>query len=105
MVNTSSLSKFLKADHVKDDDIINFMTAGTIEFKEFKKDGKVETNPVLEMAVRVKGEDKIYTPNATTRGLLEKAWGNDTENWVGKQARITVIPGPNGKDMIVAKPI
>lgn len=105
MPNTSKLSKYLKAEHVKDGDIINFMDAGIITDKEFTQDGEKKINPVLEMNVEINGEKKIYCPNKTTCGLLSKSWGGDTEGWVGKQARITVIPGPNGKDMIIAKPV
>jgi hypothetical protein len=104
MPETSRLSKYLKADNVKDGYIINFMDAGVIIDKTFKKDGKDETKPVLEMTVEVNGETKTYSPNGTTVGLLSKAWGTSTESWVGKQAVITLIPAPNGKDMIIAKP-
>lgn len=105
MPNTSALSKFLKADQVKDGDIINFIDAGTIKDKEFTQDGQKETKPVLELTVEVNGERKIYTPNGTTISALNKAWTNNTEEWVGRQARITLIPAPNGRDMIVAKPV
>lgn len=105
MVMTSKLSKYLKAEHVKDGDIINFIDAGIIVDKEFKKEGKSEIKPILEITVQVNGETKTYSPNGTTVGLFNKAWGQDTEGWVGKQARITLIPAPNGRDMIVAKPI
>jgi len=104
MPETSRLSKYLKSDNVKDGDIINFMDAGVILDKTFKKEGKDEVKPVLEITVEVNGEVKTYSPNGTTVGLLSKAWGTSTEKWVGKQAFVTLIPAPNGKDMIIAKP-
>lgn len=105
MPNTSKLSKYLKPEHVKDGDVINFMDPGVIMPKKFTKDGVTEEKPVLEITVEVNGDRKTYTPNGTTLGLFNKAWGTNTEKWVTKQARITLIPAPNGKDMIVAKPI
>lgn len=105
MPNTSKLSKYLKAEHVKDGDIVNFMDAGTIEFREFNKDGKKETKLVLEITVEVNGEAKTYSPNATTVKILNEAWGSHTEAWAGKQGRITILPSPMGKDMIICKPV
>lgn len=104
MPDTTQLSKYLKTEHVKDGDAINFLDAGVIIEKEFKKDGKTEKRPVLEMTVEVNGNKKTYSPNGTSVALLNKAWGKNTEKWVGKQAIVTLIPASNGKDMIVAKP-
>lgn len=105
MANTAQLSKFLKAEHCKDGNIINFMDAGIISNKTFKKDGIEETKLVLELAVEVNGEKKMYCPNQTTVGILTKAWGQDTERWVGKQGRVTIVPSPLGKDMLIIKPV
>lgn len=107
MPHTSKLSKFLKAEHVKDGDIINFMDAGEIKDKDFKqKDGSSDIKPILELTVEVNGEKKVYSPNNTTIGILTKAWGANTEGWIGKQARITILPSPNtGREMIICKPI
>jgi hypothetical protein len=104
MPDTSKLSKFLKPEHAKDGDIITFLDAGIIVEKTFKKDGRDETKPVLEIAVKFKGETKTYSPNGTTVKLLTGAWGAATEKWVGKSAVITILPANNGKDMIIAKP-
>lgn len=105
MVQTSKLSKYLKADNVKDDDVLRFIDSGIIIDKEFKKDGKSDIKPVLEITVEINGETKTYSPNGTTVGLLSTAWGGDTEGWVGKKGKITLIPAPNGKNMIILKPI
>jgi len=103
MVDTSKLSKYLKVDNIRDGEVINFIDAGTIVEKEWKKDGKVEKKPALEITVEFRGEKKTYCPNGTSVGILTKAWGANTEGWVGKQARLNIIPAPNGKDMIIAK--
>lgn len=104
MPNTSVLQKYLKSENVKDGDIIKFVDAGVIVTKTFKKDGKDEARPALEITVNYKGENKTYSPNATTVKLLNAGWGTDTEEWVGKCAFLTILPSGNGKDMIVAKP-
>src|SRR5258708_4894386 len=103
--NTSKLSRFLKAEHCKDGDVINFMDAGIISDKEFERNGKKETNPVLELTVEINGERKVYSPNSASRGFFEEAWGFDTEKWISKQARITIAANNFGKKTILAKPI
>ena len=105
MPDTSTLSRFLKPEHVKDDDIITFLDAGTITEKEFKREGKVEKNNVLELNIEVKGNKRIYSPNSQSLKFLNAAWGTQTEKWVGRQARITLGLAPNGKETIIAKPV
>ena len=102
--DTSKLSKYLKPEHAKDGDVITFLDSGVIVEKTFKKDGRDETKPVLEIAVKFRGETKTYSPNGTTVKMLSTAWGTATEKWVGKSAVITILPANNGKDMILAKP-
>lgn len=107
MVNTSKLSKFLKAESVVDGEIITFMDGGVIMPREFRdsKTGIVETKDVFELTVKYQGDSKTYSPNTTTVKMLNKAWGTDSDKWIGKQARINVMPSAMGKDMIIAKPI
>ena len=106
MPDTSKLSKYLKPEIARDGDTILFLDAGVIADKTFKNDqGKDETKPALEITVKFKGENKTYSPNKTTVKLLSAAWGTETEAWVGKSAKITILPANNGKDMIIAKPV
>lgn len=105
MPNTNKLSIYLKADNLRDGTILTFIDAGEIKNKTFKKDGQDETRPVLEITVEVAGEEKTYSPNGTSVGLLSKVWGPNTEGWVGKKAAVTIIPSGNGKNMIIAKPV
>lgn len=104
MPDTSKLSKYLKPEHAKDGDVITFIDAGVIVDKTFKKDGRDETKPALEIAVKFRGETKTYSPNATTVKLLNAAWGTATEKWVNRSAVVSILPANNGKDMIIAKP-
>lgn len=105
MPNTSSLSKFLKASHVRDGDILTFIDAGVIVQKEFKKkDGSVDISPMLEMTVEINGDRKTYSPNGQSRKFLEEVYGNQTENWVGKQAVVMIGLANNGNEVIISKP-
>lgn len=105
MPDTSTLSKFLKPEHVKDGHIINFMDAGTITEKTFEKDGKKQINNVLELNVVVNGVKRVYSPNSQSLKFLNAAWGTQTEAWIGKQATIIIGIANNGKETIIAKPI
>lgn len=102
MPDTSKLSRYLKAENVKDGDVITFVDAGVIVEKTFKKDEPPK--PALEITVKFRGENKTYSPNGTTVKLLNAAWGTATEKWVGKSATLHVLPSNSGKDMIIAKP-
>ena len=105
MPNVNKLQKYLKADGCQDGDIITFLTAGVIESREFDKDGEKEEKDIFEILVLIGEDKKLYSPNATTRKLLSKAWGPDTEKWVGQKARISILPAPNNRDMIICKPL
>lgn len=107
MPDTNLLSKYLKADHVKDDDIIKFLDAGTIEEKEFKdtKTGKTKTNNILEMTVEVKGIQRVYSPNSQSVKFLSDAFGSNTEKWVGREAKVTIGLSNNKQNIIIAKPV
>jgi hypothetical protein len=104
MPDISKLSKFLKPDGCKDGDVITFVDAGKILTREFGQGVEKEEKEVFEVTVSLNGESKTYSPNATTRKILVKSWGTNTEKWVGKKARIAILPAPNGHDMIIAKP-
>lgn len=90
MPNINELDTYLKGDHVKDGDILLFIDAGKIEEKEFTKDGKVQKSKLLEMTVEVNHERKMYSPNKISRDKCSGAWGQDTAQWVGKEAVIHV---------------
>lgn len=106
MPDTSKLSKYVKTDNVRDGELLNIVDSGVITEKTFTKDGKDEKKNVLEITVEYRGEQKTYSPNGTTIGILNKAWGTKTEKWVARQIRVNLIPLPNGKgDMIIGKPV
>jgi hypothetical protein len=93
MANLGDLRKNLRKEDVQEGDVIAFIDAGEIKDVDFSpaQDGsKVET--VFQATVELpNGKQKIYTPNATTRGILGDKWGEDTETWVGKKATVKFI--------------
>lgn len=105
MVKTSELSLYLKAEQCHDGDIIVFVGAGKVVDKTFKEEGLDKKRRSLEIPVKLRGHEKIYTPNNTTINFLSAVWGEDTDNWVGKEARINLMPGNFGKMVIIAKPV
>lgn len=104
-------NEYLKADNVKQGQIVQFTNAGEIEVStqyRYKNQDGTEGDFVRSLVFRVKyeGEDKKLKISAASKSSLIEAFGDDTENWVGKKASIMVIPTPNGqKKMIVLVPI
>ena len=105
MPDISQLSKYLKPDACKDGDVITFVDSGKIIKKSFGQGEEKEEKDVFEVSVEIRGVLRTYSPNGTSRKLLAKAWGSNTEKWVKKTARLSIFPSPNGHDMLIAKPI
>lgn len=88
MPNLSKLSKWFKKGDVKNGDHIIFINAGELVSKDFN--GKPST--VLEIGVELPdGSIKTYTPNATTWKGLSEVWGSNTEDWIGKKAKVNFV--------------
>lgn len=111
MPNVNDLRSFLKADMVRNGDLIHFCDAGSITAKSFNKEGG-ESKPrdILEMDVMVGDTMKriSYSPNSTSRELLKAAWGPNTENWVGETGQVSLIEQLSfGKlvNVLIVKPL
>lgn len=93
MPNVHSLQTYLKVDHVKSGDVLKFVDAGQIITKDFKqKDGTSQKRSLLEIGVKIpNGEIKTYSPNSTSVKYLTEAFGPNTEDWVGKEARAVIV--------------
>ena len=74
------LSKFLTSEDVNDQDIILINDEGTEEEGQFGK--KYLFNVIHN------GEEKKLSFNATSIGKLIEALGDETETWIGKEAKI-----------------
>jgi len=79
---------FLKAEDCEEGDIVKFTGQG--EMEEIRTpDGK--TKSVLNFPIKHNGKDKVYTPNKAQGLVFMEAWGEDDENWVGKQFKVKLI--------------
>lgn len=110
MANTDDLVRFLKADMVRNGDLIHFCDAGSISDKDFKQEGVSKKSKVLEMEVMIGETMKriIYSPNKITIDLLKNAWGKDTQTWVGETGMISIVEQivfDKLKPVIVVKPL
>ena len=73
-------SKFLSPEDVSDQDLIVINDEGIEEEGKFSK--KYLFN------VTYKGEEKKLSFNATSIGKLIEAWGDETEEWISKEAKL-----------------
>ncbi len=98
---------YLKSSDIKDGDIVVFNTGGGwVEQTKFPRpDGKPGTQFIID--VTWKGEAKMLRLNATSRKLLVEKYGNDTDKWIGKSAKLFLMStyvGGAEKNMLVVKP-
>lgn len=75
----------IAGEDVKSGDTIKFVDAGRTE--ESPQFGK---NQLLFTVEIPGGEEKTISVNGASRKALKEVWGNDTENWRGKSAAVTV---------------
>lgn len=82
---------YLKATEAKTGDIIEFMNAG--EWQKNTKYSYPDGNPKQDFVVKVthSGQEKSFRINKTNREKLVENWGDETENWIGKKARINLM--------------
>lgn len=82
---------FVKAAEVKEGDVIEFLNAGEWQTSDrYKYD---DGNPRKDFIIKVKhdGADKSFRLNKTNRATLCENWGDETDQWVGKKAKITLM--------------
>ena len=97
---------YLKADPMLKGKTIKFVNEGEIETsdKYTYEDGTPIKHLVFE--VDLGGEKKKLRVNKASKVSMIEAFGEETKDWIGKEARIIVMPTPNGdKKMIVLEPI
>ncbi len=79
---------FLKAEDVKGGEIVMFTDSGiTAEITSPEK----KVKKVVNFGVRINDDDKTYTPNKTALQILIEAFGDETEEWVGRKFKITLV--------------
>lgn len=79
---------FLKAEDCKGGEICELLDEGSVE--EIKtSEGKIKS--VLNFQIKVDGKEKIFTPNRTNGNIMVDAWGKESDKWVGKKFKITLV--------------
>ena len=107
MVNAKEFfeSDYIKAENLKGEEIC--VVTGKPELAEIPQADKT-VKTVLNVPVEMGGKVKIFTPNKTNGDILVEAFGEETDNWVGKKFQLalvdTVIFGKKGKTVLV-KPL
>jgi len=95
---------YLKTQEVKSGEIVTFKNEGEwIESTKWKYD---DGNPKVDFVIKVdwKGEDKLMRLNKGNRDILKEEYGDETADWIGKSATITiekVMVGGKKMDTIV----
>jgi len=88
MPNVSDLNTYLTTNDVKEKDLIKFIDAGQFVEKDFR--GEKRTRLEITIALG-DGKKKTYTPNKTTVKSISSVYGNDTAQWIGKLAEVTLV--------------
>lgn len=85
----TTAKNYLKSEDVKQGDLITFLDEGSLvpSAKYTYNDG----TPRKDFLLKVKHNDveKDMRLNATNKKILIKVFGDETAQWVGKQAKIT----------------
>jgi hypothetical protein len=84
----SDFDEYLHADAIEKGDIIEISGKAHYVSAEEATFGR----PYLELPVKTPaGKTKIYTPNKTTLKKLAKAWGDETDSWLGKKVQLDIV--------------
>lgn len=90
MVDTAELESYLNEKSSKEGDIVIILGEGSTESKE---DAQTKRRYiVLNLPVEVNGRRITYSPNKDAIGIFQKAFGMNSEAWVGKKFQIKFYP-------------
>ena len=78
--------EYMSIDTTKDGDTAIIMDEGEETEIENKWTHKMEWK--LNLAVKIGSVSLIWTPWSSDGRMLQKAWGTDTNNWIGKKLSI-----------------
>lgn len=106
MVKVSELSNFVVAGvDVHTGDIVTFTTPGVIRSAEETPFGR----EVFQIGVKLPdGSEKTLTMNKTSIRNIAREYGDETKEWVGKQAVVTLVKQmvrDTMKDVIYLNPL
>lgn len=96
---------FIKAEELEGNEIIEFLDEGEIA-ELTSPEGK--TKSVVNFKVLLDGEERTFTPNKGNLAVFVEAWGDESEEWIGKKFKVELVKANvfgKMKNSIVAHPI
>lgn len=78
---------FLNLESTRDGDIAVFLDGGKSEYNEALK------KTMVNFCVEVNGKKKIYSPSQKAGQEFQKAFGMDSQLWIGKKFEILHVQG------------
>jgi len=81
-------NSFLRAKDVKEGDVVVLLNAGEVRDADF---GTGKSRKVVEFEVEHNKINKIWTVNKTTLKNFIKAYGDDTNKWVGSEVKLSLV--------------
>jgi hypothetical protein len=73
---------FLNFDGTNDGDIVTIIGKGKVEYNEVLKKN------IFNVQVEHNGKTKVYSPSNAAGIELQKTFGKDADEWVGKQFEV-----------------
>lgn len=89
-------SKWLKAEDFSEGEIRTVTIKG-VTLEEFKANGKTEMKPVMEFT-----NEKPMVLNKTNAGIIEKLYGDDTDEWLAKKIDLFTMEVESFGDIVAA---
>lgn len=78
---------YISSNSIKDGDMIEIMSEGAVEYSEaLKKD-------TFNIKVKLNEKLKTWSPNNNHGKILQKAFGVDSKDWIGKKVQLFLIEG------------
>ena len=90
MVDSGELESFLNEKSCKDNDVVEILEEGIMEEKEDQVTHRKYR--VLNLPVSVNDRQVVWTPNKDAITVLQKEFGLDTKNWIGKKFQVKLYP-------------
>lgn len=87
MVIADFSGDFVNTENTKKGDIV--VIVGASEYVEIEKDGKVRR--ILNIPVEVNQARKIYSPSREVGKAIVKAFGSDTDKWIGQKLQAEYV--------------
>ena len=89
MVEADFSGDYINAENTQESDILTIVGEGTYNKIANRVTGAVKE--VLNIPVELNGKKKIYTPSMETGKRLIKAFGKETNDWVGKKLQAHIV--------------